>query len=111
MTGWQVFAVGLVAVLVLMAAVLAAVWLWPSRVPEGRSVADIEQRAHRDEHGCVLADRLPARRTRSPSRGARSATDHAATSDVRVGHCTRKTAAWRALVEAGKIRPDTGRNY
>jgi hypothetical protein len=25
--------------------------------------------------------------------------------------CDRKAAAWRVLVEAGRIKPDTGRNY
>ncbi|MBF6333460.1 hypothetical protein [Nocardia transvalensis] len=26
-------------------------------------------------------------------------------------NCPRKKSAWRTLVEAGKIKPDTGRNY
>ncbi|GAB2709683.1 hypothetical protein GCM10027089_36460 [Nocardia thraciensis] len=31
--------------------------------------------------------------------------------DCRLEDCPRKRTAWQTLVEAGKIKPDSGRNY
>ncbi|MGK8489294.1 hypothetical protein [Nocardia asiatica] len=111
MTGWQLSALVLGAALLVLVLGMA-VWLWPVRVPEGRSVDEITQRVHSER----TAPDLAARPMRSPhaapdyAMGVREAqTAMQRHRSCRVGECPRKTVAWRALVEAGRIRPDAGR--
>ncbi|WP_280187064.1 hypothetical protein [Nocardia gipuzkoensis] len=111
MTGWQLSALLLGAAL-LVVVLGMAVWLWPVRVPQGRSVDEITRRVRSER-----ADSDPAAR---PMRSPHAAPDFATGvreaqtamqrhRSCRVGECPRKTVAWRALVEAGRKPPDAGR--
>ncbi len=111
---WWLFAIGVVAALMMIAAAYALAWMWPTRIPEGRSVAEIQQRVRKERSEMDTAiwpigyphdapDRpmseLEAQQTMQRHRSCQ------------VGECPRKTAAWRTLVEAGRIKPDSGRAY
>ncbi|MCP9621933.1 hypothetical protein NMK54_17430 [Nocardia otitidiscaviarum] len=111
---WWVFAIGVVAAILLTAAAYAVAWLCPRHTPDGRSVAEIRQRLREERIEMEAAvwpvgyphdapDRpmgeLEAQRTMQRHRSCR------------VGECPRKTAAWRTLVEAGRITPDSGRTF
>ncbi|SUA74787.1 Uncharacterised protein [Nocardia otitidiscaviarum] len=111
---WWVFAIGVAAAILLAAAPYAVAWLCPRHTPDGRSVAEIRQRLREERIEMDAAvwpvgyphdapDRpmgeLEAQRTMQRHRSCR------------VGECPRKTAAWRTLVEAGRITPDSGRTY
>ncbi|WP_306363364.1 hypothetical protein [Nocardia sp. CC227C] len=102
------------AALMLTAAAYAVAWMWPRRTPDGRSVAEIQQRVREERSEMDTAvwpvgyphdapDRpmgeLEAQRTMQRHRSCR------------VGECPRKTVAWRTLVAAGRITPDSGRTY
>ncbi|WP_174184017.1 hypothetical protein [Nocardia barduliensis] len=111
MTGWQLSALVLGAVLLVLV-LGTAVWLRPVRVPEGRSVDEITRRVHSER-----TDSNPAAR---PMGSPHAAPDYAMGvreaqtvmqrhRSCRVGECPRKTVAWRTLVEAGRIRPDAVR--
>ncbi|MGW4715592.1 hypothetical protein [Nocardia sp. NPDC004260] len=111
MTGWYLPAVAVGAV-VLAASIGVALWLRPVRLPEGRSVEEITRRVQRE--------RTDMDATLWPMGFPHDAPDHALGVEeaqmtmlrhraCRVGECPRKTAAWRVLVEAGRIRPDAGR--
>ncbi|WP_040865725.1 hypothetical protein [Nocardia exalbida] len=111
MTGWQLVAVAIGALL-LTSLVGMTLWLWPVRLPEGRSVDEITRRVERERGDMDTPD--------WPMGFPHDAPDHAMGvgeaqmtmqrhRTCRVGECPRKTAAWRVLVEAGRIRPDAGR--
>ncbi|WP_433195042.1 hypothetical protein ACQP1G_40230 [Nocardia sp. CA-107356] len=114
MTGWQVFAVGLVAVLAVMTAVIAIVWFWPSRVSQGRSVEEIWQRVEQEDDEmdtAIWPVGFPHDAPEHPLGVLEAQLTMQRHVRCRVDHCPRKTAAWRTLVAAGKIEPDAGRNY
>lgn len=101
----------MVAALAVPTAVFVAAWTWPIRVPEGRSVPEIQQRV-RPERNEMNSEVWPVGYPHdAPDRpmmlpeAQMTMQRHRA---CRVGECPRKTAAWRLLVEAGRINPTPG---
>jgi hypothetical protein len=109
-TGWQL----LIGAALLTLLIGIALWLWPVRLPEGRSVEEITRRVRRERTDMDTAVWPMGYPHDAPdeARGVREAQmtmqRHRA---CRVGECPRKTVAWQALVEAGRIRPDAGRPH
>ncbi|WP_330232229.1 hypothetical protein OHA40_06880 [Nocardia sp. NBC_00508] len=112
MSGWQVLAVAVGVSLLATLVIGIAMWLWPVRLPQGRSVVEIEQRVRRERTDMDTAV-WPMGFPHDAPEHAMSVVEAQMTMQrhraCRVGECPRKTAAWRALVEAGRIRPDAGR--
>ncbi|WP_040776162.1 hypothetical protein [Nocardia pneumoniae] len=112
MSGWQLLAIAVGGDSLAALVIGIAVWLWPVRLPEGRSVAEIKQRVRRertDMDTAVWPMGFPhdaPEHAISVGEAQMTMQRHRA---CRVGECPRKTAAWRTLVEAGRIRPDAGR--
>ncbi|BCK54101.1 hypothetical protein [Nocardia wallacei] len=105
MGGWQVFAATMVLVGAMAVVVLN---VRPQRLPTGRtSVAEIRRR--------VLAESAPpampvaaAPSHRAPDHGFEVPEAHRTMQehlDCSVAACPRKAAAYRVLVEAGRIKP------
>ncbi|MEU2042958.1 hypothetical protein [Nocardia niwae] len=111
MSGWPLLAVVTGAVL-LTALIGLALWLRPVRVPEGRSVDEITRRV-RMERGAMDTALWPMGFPHDAPDHAMGVGEAQMTMQrhraCRVGECPRKTAAWRVLVEAGRIKPDAGR--
>ncbi|MET8877355.1 hypothetical protein [Nocardia sp. NPDC004604] len=110
-SGWMV---GMVAALAVPTAVFAAAWMWPIRVPEGRSVAEIQRRVRQEcseMDAKVWPDGYPHEAPDRPMAVLEAQLTMQRHRGCRVGECPPKTAAWRVLVEAGKIAPDAGRQY
>ncbi|MBF6164979.1 hypothetical protein IU486_09360 [Streptomyces gardneri] len=112
MTGLQLFAAAVGIGLLVAVFVGVAVSLWPARLPDGRSVEEISQRVRRERSGMDSPVRPTGFQHEAPEHvmGVMEAQmtmqQHRA---CRVGECPRKSTAWQALVEAGRIRPDAGR--
>lgn len=111
MAGWQVFIIAAAPSL----GVIALVCLLPNQIPAGRSVGEIQQRVRRERN----TGDGPAVSTHSADY-SHAAPDHQLSIleaqrtmqrhlDCRVGDCPRKTAAWRTLVNVGRIKPDSAR--
>ncbi|MFE3445467.1 hypothetical protein ACFXNW_20755 [Nocardia sp. NPDC059180] len=102
------------AVLTVAAVMFAVALTWPSRIPEGKSVAEIQQRIGQ-ERSDMDSKVWPIGYPHEPPDRPMSVRDAQMTMQrhraCRVGECPRKTAAWRVLVESGRITPDSGRTY
>ncbi|MGW4327363.1 hypothetical protein ACWEKR_15875 [Nocardia sp. NPDC004573] len=109
MTGWQWLVVAVGAVVL---GSLIGVVSRPVRLPEGRSVDEITRRVEQ-ERGDMDTALWPLGFPHDPPDYAMGVGEAQLTMQrhraCRVGECPRKTAAWRVLVEAGRIKPDGGR--
>lgn len=72
-----------------------------------RTVEEIQERITREQHAVGWTHQPPAEPL-TTSQAHRIMQQHR---DYLTGDCPRKRAAYRALVEAGRIKPDSGRNY
>ncbi|MCP2319597.1 hypothetical protein APR12_004966 [Nocardia amikacinitolerans] len=119
--GWQGFVITLSIALGGTAAAALTVWLWPRRIPEGRSVAEIRQKVQRSDRRVQIEQENALMDTDVwPVGFPHDAPDHRMSQleaqmtmqrhrTCLVNECPRKTAAWRVLVDAGRITPDSGR--
>lgn len=102
----------LLAVLLMLVAVAGLCW-WPDSQPDGPTVAEIRQRIERESREAVHSGAWYRDVTHHPpARALTLAQAHRAMQyhrNCEVGHCPRKTAAWRTLRAAGRVIPDSGR--
>ncbi|BCK53416.1 hypothetical protein [Nocardia wallacei] len=80
---------------------------WWRKDTAGQTVDDIQERLAREHQTVGWAHQAPAEPL-TTSHAHRIMQQHR---DCPVQDCPRKSAAWYTLVRAGKIKPDSGRNY
>ncbi|MBF6224839.1 hypothetical protein IU470_06915 [Nocardia abscessus] len=109
MNGWVIFAIGLGAALMLMVPVVAASMWW--QVPADREAAKARVVAEQRIDNMLWAAGFPhdapdhelgvreAHQTMQRHRGCRA------------DECRRKAAAQQTLIAAGRMKPDTSREY
>lgn len=105
---------GYAVVIGLPLAVVVTVICWPIPYTPGRSVDEIEQRVTREVSemdATVWRVGFPHDAPDHPLGVQEAQLTMQRHRTCRVDHCPRKTAAWQTLVQAGRIRPDTTRNY
>lgn len=112
MNGWQVFAVGIAAAVAVCVVAVTVSWLWPTRIPQGRSVAEIRDRVEQED---ALMDRTiwpvgyPHEAPAQPMGVIEAQLTMQRHRTCQLGVCPRKTVAWNVLVEAGVIIPAVDR--